>query len=243
MAAILSQSQRELILKRMEQNPQRFQKMLIDESQQLIRETLKRGNLSEAFITKLWDLLLVGDDLSVALLRYLWRIPLKQKRAFVQALDIHLSGRYPMFKGLSEGWPGSNNIPPYVRPAEERRKDFDLVSQGYLGYMGLGYSLREVELFVWLEVIRDKQCEDKPCEIGVPMCDRDGNPTEDVDGGCPVKIHIPQVLNLMGEGRFKAAFELIRDANPLPNVTGRVCPQELQCQGVCTHNDKPIEIG
>lgn len=243
MVALLTQSQRELMLKRMDQNPQRFQQMIIEESQQLIQDTLKRGNLSAEFTTKLWDLLLAGNDLSTALQRYLWRIPLKQKRAFVKGLDLHLSERYPMFKGLSEGWPGSNNIPPYVRPAEERRKDFDLVSQGYLGYMGLGYSLREVELFVWLEVLRDKQCEDKPCEVGVPMCDRDGNPAEEADGGCPVKIHIPEVLNLMGEGRFKAAFELIRDANPLPNVTGRVCPQELQCQGVCTHNDRPIEIG
>ncbi|WP_052260883.1 sulfide/dihydroorotate dehydrogenase-like FAD/NAD-binding protein [Photobacterium gaetbulicola] len=239
----VSQAQRKLMLKRMEQNPQRFQQMVIEESMQLIRETLKQGKLSAEFTEKLWQLLLADNELSVALQRYLWRIPLKQKRAFVQALDTHMSERYPMFKGLSVGWPGSNNIPPYVRPAEERRKDFDLVSQGYLGYMGLGYSLREVEMFVWLEVIRDKQCEDRPCETGVPKCDRDGNPAEENDGGCPVKIHIPQVLNLMGEGRFRDAFELIRDANPLPNVTGRVCPQELQCQGVCTHNDSPIEIG
>ncbi|MDG3088054.1 FAD-dependent oxidoreductase [Vibrio hannami] len=243
MTTVLNQPQRELMLKRMEQNPRRFQQMVIEESQKLIRDTLKRGNLSAEFTNKLWELLLVGDDLSVTLQRYLWRVPLKQKRAFVEALDTHLSERYPMFKGLSAGWPGSNNIPPYVRPAEERRKDFDLVSQGYLGYMGLGYTLREVELFVWLEVIRDKQCEDRPCEVGVPKCDRNGEPAEENDGGCPVKIHIPQVLNLMGEGRFKAAFELIRDANPLPNVTGRVCPQELQCQGVCTHNNRPIEIG
>ena len=47
----------------------------------------------------------------------------------------------------------------------------------------------------------------------------------------------------MGEGKFKQAFELIKESNPLPNVTGRVCPQEIQCQGVCTHNERPIEIG
>ncbi|MGF1704119.1 sulfide/dihydroorotate dehydrogenase-like FAD/NAD-binding protein [Photobacterium makurazakiensis] len=243
MAITLSQSQRDLLMQRMEQNPQRFQKMIIEDSQQAIRQSLKQGKLNASFTEKLWELLLANNALSIALQRYLWRIPLKQKRAFIQGLDQHLSDRYPMFKGLSDGWPGKNNIPPYVRPAEERRKDFDLVSQGYLGYMGLGYSLREVELFVWLEVIRDKQCEDRPCEIGVPRCDEKGEITGENDGGCPVKIHIPQALNLMGEGKFKAAFELIRDANPLPNVTGRVCPQELQCQGVCTHNERPIEIG
>ncbi len=239
----LSKVQRELLLQRMEQDPQRFQQMVIDDSQQAIQHTLKQGNLTAEFTEKLWQLLLENSDLSTVLQRYLWRIPLKQKRAFIQGLDNHLSERYPMFKGLSEGWPGKNNIPPYVRPAEERRRDFDLVSQGYLGYMGLGYSLREVELFVWLEVLRDKQCEDRPCEIGAERCNDKGEPTGETDGGCPVKIHIPEVLNLMGEGRFKKAFELISSANPLPNVTGRVCPQELQCQGVCTHNECPIEIG
>jgi glutamate synthase (NADPH/NADH) small chain len=38
-------------------------------------------------------------------------------------------------------------------------------------------------------------------------------------------------------------MELIESCNPLPNVTGRVCPQELQCQGVCAHTKQPIEIG
>ena len=33
--------------------------------------------------------------------------------------------------------------------------------------MGLGYSFREIELLVWLEVLRDKQCEDSPSEIGL----------------------------------------------------------------------------
>jgi glutamate synthase (NADPH/NADH) small chain len=42
---------------------------------------------------------------------------------------------------------------------------------------------------------------------------------------------------------FKQALELIEGCNPLPNVTGRVCPQELQCQGVCTLTGRPIEIG
>jgi len=243
MAIPLSNAQRELLMQQMDINPQRFQQLIIEDSQRAIRQTIKQGKLNAKFTQKLWQLLLVNDALSTALQRYLWRIPLKQKRGFIQALDQHISTRYPMFKGLSQGWPSQNNIPPYVRPASERRKDFELVNQGYLGYMGLGYSLREVELFVWLEVLRDKQCEDSPCESGITRCNEQGEPLDEQDGGCPVKIHIPQVLNLMGEGKYKSAFELIRDANPLPNVTGRVCPQELQCQGVCTLNERPIEIG
>ena len=239
----LSQSQRELLTLQMEKNPQRFQQLIIEDSQRVIQNVLKHGKLNASFTHKLWQLLIENNALSNALQRYLWRVPLKQKRSFIRAIDQHLSDKYPMFNGLSEGWPGKNNIPPYVRPAEERRKDFELVNQGYLGYMGLGYSLREVELFVWLEVLRDKQCEDSPCESGVNRCNEEGEASDEIDGGCPVKIHIPEVLNLMGDGKFKAAFELIRDANPLPNVTGRVCPQELQCQGVCTLNQRPIEIG
>ncbi|HEY7866133.1 MAG TPA: sulfide/dihydroorotate dehydrogenase-like FAD/NAD-binding protein [Psychromonas sp.] len=243
MVTTLSQAQRDLLMQRMEQDPQRFRQMIIDDSQQAIQKILKQGKLNATFTEKLWELLLANNDLSITLQRYLWRVPLKQKRAFIQGLDGHLSARYPIFKGLAEGWPGKNSIPPYVRPAAQRRKDFDLVNQGYLGYMGLGYSLREVELFVWLEVLRDKQCKDSPCEIGIPQCNEQGEASLDNDGGCPVKIHIPQVLNLIGEGKFKNAFELIRDANPLPNVTGRVCPQEVQCQGACTLKERPIEIG
>ena len=58
-----------------------------------------------------------------------------------------------------------------------------------------------------------------------------------------MKIHIPEMLDLLGTGRIRQALELIESCNPLPNVTGRVCPQELQCQGVCTHTGRPIEIG
>jgi len=239
----LSQPQRELLMQSIEQNPQRFQQMIIADSQRAIQQMFKQPSLTAPFTQTLWKLLLANNAFSTTLQRYLWHIPLKQKRVFIRAIDQHLSDRYPMFKGLSEDWPNKNNIPPYVRPASERRTDFDLVNQGYLGYMGLGYSMREVELFVWLEVLRDKQCKDSPCELGTPHCNKQGEVTGENEGGCPVKIHIPQALNLVGEGKLKAAFELICDANPLPNVTGRVCPQELQCQGQCTLKEKPIEIG
>ena len=54
--------------------------------------------------------------MSTVLLRFVWNIPLKFKRKFIRAIERHLTDRYPMFKGLSEGWPGANNIPPYIRP-------------------------------------------------------------------------------------------------------------------------------
>lgn len=234
----LFQKQVGLLQKHLLNDPHRFQQMFIDDGSSAITWEFHQDELSEKFSHTFWNLLLKNDDFSTLLLRFVWNLPLKQKRKFIRAIDTHLSERYPMFKGLSEGWPGENNIPPYVRPPAERNQDFDLVNQGYIGYMGLGYSFREVELLVWLEVLRDKQCEDRPCEIGIPK--DDGG---EADGGCPVKIHIPEMLHLIGEGKFRQAFELIKETNPLPNVTGRVCPQEIQCQGVCTLSSRPIEIG
>ena len=232
------QKQVALLQKHLVDDPKFFQQMFIDDGTSAIAWEFQQDELSEKFTQSFWNLLLRNDDFSSLLLRYIWNLPLKLKRKFIRAIDRHLSHRYPMFKGLTQGWPGENNIPPYVRPANERNQDFDLVNQGYIGYMGLGYSFREVEMLVWLEVLRDKQCDDRPCEIGIPK--QDGSES---DGGCPVKIHIPEMLHLIGEGKFKQAFDLIKESNPLPNVTGRVCPQEIQCQGVCTLNKRPIEIG
>ncbi len=234
----LFQKQVALLQKRLVNDPQFFQQTFITEGTRAIAWEFRQEELGEQFTRTLWQLLLRNDDMSTLLLRFVWNIPLKFKRKFIRAIDRYLRDRYPMFEGLSEGWPGANNIPPYIRPPQERAEDFDLVNQGYIGYMGLGYSFREVELLVWLEVLRDKQCDDRPCELGLPKMDGGEN-----EGGCPVKIHIPEMIHLMGEGKFKQAFELIKEANPLPNVTGRVCPQEIQCQGVCTHNERPIEIG
>ncbi len=198
----------------------------------------QQPELGTEFVRAFWNLLLADDDTSKVLMRFVWSVPLGLKRKFIRALDRDLSERYPMFKGLSEDWPAGNHIPPYIRSPEERSADFGLVNQDYLGYMNLGYSGREIELFVWLEALRDKQCEERPCEIGLHVADK-----FEPNGGCPVKIHIPEMINLLGSGRFREAMELIENCNPLPNVTGRVCPQELQCQGVCAHTKQPIEIG
>jgi glutamate synthase (NADPH/NADH) small chain len=232
------QKQLALLKKRLLADPKSLRTMFVSDGVQATAWEFQQEELGETFTRTLWDLLLRDDEMSAILLRFIWAIPLKFKRKFVKAIDTHLSGRYPMFKGLSDGWPGENFIPPYIRPPEERSQDFALVNQGYLGYMNLGYSAREVELFVWLEVLRDKQCQDKPCEVGIVIHGR-----AEPKGGCPVKIHIPELLDLLGQGKFRQALELIEGCNPLPNVTGRVCPQELQCQGVCTHTQRPIEIG
>lgn len=230
--------QLDLLRRRLLNDPQAFRELFISEGSGAIVAEFQQDELSAEFIHVFWDLLLRDDDMSKILMRFVWNVPLGLKRKFIKALDKHLSDRYPMFKGLSENWPAESYIPPYIRSPEERSSDFDLVNQGYLGYMNLGYTAREVDMIVWLEVLRDKQCDEKPCEVGVHVPGK-----FEPKGGCPVKIHIPEVLNLLGNGRFREAMELIENCNPLPNVTGRVCPQELQCQGVCAHAKQPIEIG
>lgn len=232
------QRQLDLLRRQLLADPSAFRDMFVRQGVEAIAWEFQQEALSGPFTRTFWNLLLTGDDMSVLLQRFVWAMPLKFKRRFIQAIDAHLSDRYPLFSGLSKGWPGENGIPPHMRSAEARSTDFELVNQGYLGYMSLGYSAREVELFVWLEVLRDKQCGDRPCELGLIKAGR-----AEPKGGCPVKIHIPEMLNLLGTGRFDEALKLIQSANPLPNVTGRVCPQELQCQGVCTINTRPIEIG
>ena len=231
-------NQMELLRRRLLQQPDAFRDMFIADGTNAVVWEFQQPELGAQFVRTLWELLLRDDDTSKVLMRFIWNVPLGMKRKFIRALDLHLSERYPLFKGLSENWPADNHIPPYVRDAEERSKDFGLVNQGYLGYMNLGYSAREVEMLIWLEALRDKQCEDRPCEIGLHVAGK-----FEPKGGCPVKIHIPEMLTLLGTGRFREAMELIENCNPLPNVTGRVCPQELQCQGVCTHTKQPIEIG
>jgi glutamate synthase (NADPH) small chain len=232
------QMQLALLHKRLQSDPQSFSQMFIADGTQAVAWEFQQEELGGNFTKMLWELLLRDDDMSAILMRFIWGVPLKFKRKFIRAIDTYLSDRYPVFKGLSEGWPGQNSIPPYIRPPEERAQDFGLVNQGYLGYMSLGYSAREVELLVWLESLRDKQCEDRACELGVLIAGKSEN-----KGGCPVKIHIPELMALLGTGRFRQALELIESCNPLPNVTGRVCPQELQCQGVCTYTGRPLEIG
>lgn len=54
---------------------------------------------------------------------------------------------------------------------------------------------------------------------------------------CPVHNHIPSWLKLVSEGNIIKAVELSHQTNSLPEVCGRVCPQDRLCEGACTLND------
>ena len=54
---------------------------------------------------------------------------------------------------------------------------------------------------------------------------------------CPVHNYIPNWLKLINEGNLFEAAELSHKTNSLPEVCGRICPQDRLCEGACTLND------
>ncbi len=62
-----------------------------------------------------------------------------------------------------------------------------------------------------------------------------GNPY--CEAKCPVHNYIPDWLQLVQEGRITEAAALCHETNPLPEMCGRVCPQDRLCEGACTLND------
>jgi len=64
-------------------------------------------------------------------------------------------------------------------------------------------------------------------ECGNPYC----------EWKCPVHNYIPNWLKLVSEGNIEQAAELSHQTNTLPEICGRVCPQDRLCEGVCTLND------
>ena len=69
---------------------------------------------------------------------------------------------------------------------------------------------------------------DRCLDCGNPYC----------EWKCPVHNYIPQWLALANEGKFIEAAELSHQTNSLPEVCGRVCPQDRLCEGDCTLNDE-----
>lgn len=107
-------------------------------------------------------------------------------------------------------------VPMREQDPEERIKNFDEVA--------LGYSEDEA----LLEADRCLQCPKPRC----------------VDG-CPVGIDIPAFISLIKEKKYREAYRKIKERDSLPAITGRVCPQENQCEKTCVlaKTGEPIAIG
>jgi len=61
-------------------------------------------------------------------------------------------------------------------------------------------------------------------------------------GGCPVGVNIPGFLEAMTEGNLHKAADILYEANVLPGITGRVCPQETQCEALCVREKKSSSV-
>ncbi len=98
----------------------------------------------------------------------------------------------------------AEKTPMPERDAGARAHDFLEVNEGY-------------NLFrARFEAERCLRCQDAVC----------------VDG-CPVRIPIPDFIHAVAAGDMPRAARLLRTANPLPAICGRVCPQESQCEQLC----------
>ncbi len=103
-----------------------------------------------------------------------------------------------------------------VQEPEVRARNFDEVTLGF----GLDDALIECE--------RCLMCPQQACVAG-----------------CPVGIDIPGFIAKIIDNDYRGAWDLLTDANLLPAICGRVCPQEDQCEGVCPVRDplEPVAIG
>lgn len=102
--------------------------------------------------------------------------------------------------------------------AKKRSKTFEEVCEGYTEEQAIE------------EASRCLQCDEPKCVLG-----------------CPVRIAIPGFIKKIIEKDYETAMIIIKAANFLPGVCGRVCPQETQCEAKCILGDNkdedPIAIG
>ena len=82
----------------------------------------------------------------------------------------------------------------------------------------------------WMETYGDYSPGDTVAQAG--RCLDCGNPY--CQWGCPLHNAIPRWLELAQAGRLFEAAELAHATNPLPEICGRVCPQDRLCEGACT---------
>lgn len=97
---------------------------------------------------------------------------------------------------------------PEKVPAQERSKEFN-------------------EIYGEYEVEQAASQAERCLGCGNPYC----------EWKCPVHNYIPNWLKLISEGKLLEAAELSHQTNSLPEVCGRICPQDRLCEGACTLND------
>ncbi|ARU54886.1 MAG: FAD-dependent oxidoreductase [Pseudomonadales bacterium] len=113
---------------------------------------------------------------------------------------------------------------------ERLKNDFQFVDVGRKDPNKLAASTRKhqfVEIYENFGETEAASQSHRCLECGNPYC----------EWKCPVHNFIPNWLKLVSEGNVLAAAELSHQTNSLPEVCGRVCPQDRLCEGACTLND------
>ena len=102
-------------------------------------------------------------------------------------------------------------------------QDADIRNANF-GEVNLGFS----EQLAMLEAQRCIHCKEPKCV-----------------SGCPVMVNIPRFLGFLMDGDIASAAKSLLGDNALPSITGRVCPQESQCEAKCIRGNKgmPVAIG
>ena len=90
-----------------------------------------------------------------------------------------------------------NQLAPKKRSSQQRKKDFNEIYDDYI---------------VDLAKSQSSRCS----QCGVPFCQIH----------CPLGNNIPDWLKLTAEGRLKDAYELSQSTNNMPEICGRICPQD-----------------
>ena len=108
--------------------------------------------------------------------------------------------------------------------------NFQFVDVGRQDPKKKSISVRKAQFVEIYEPFKQEQVNDQAhrcLECGNPYC----------EWKCPVHNYIPNWLKLASEGNIMEAVELSHATNTLPEVCGRVCPQDRLCEGSCTLND------
>ena len=140
-----------------------------------------------------------------------------------KTLDESAKTEYAKIQGKTLSPKDRMAIPQQIMPTGEPKARARQMTEVALGYT------KEQAI---VEANRCLQCKNQPCV-----------------SGCPVNVPIPSFIAEVAKGEFKKAVDIIKTANLLPAICGRVCPQEKQCQGQCTVGktykdaEKAVSIG
>ncbi|ROS01948.1 glutamate synthase (NADPH/NADH) small chain [Sinobacterium caligoides] len=113
---------------------------------------------------------------------------------------------------------------------ERKNNDFQFIDVGRQDPEKIAAEDRKqqfAEIYQSFEKVEVENQSHRCLECGNPYC----------EWKCPVHNYIPNWLKLVSEGNIIEAAELSHQTNSLPEVCGRVCPQDRLCEGACTLND------